>query len=81
MQRKRFWLLWVIIAATAWLPASGFACPRCFATTSSEVRNAYLLSLALLSLMPLGFLGLMLFWIRRHKRSHQSTAAGANVVQ
>ena len=56
------------IAVFLLLPEIADACPRCFASTGKQVLNAYYVSIAFMSLIPLGIIGAVLAWIYRQTR-------------
>jgi hypothetical protein len=52
------------------LPSLGASCPKCYSAAGQQVLNAYYLSIAFMSLIPLGIIGAILIWIYRQTR-HQ----------
>lgn len=67
---KRVWQFWGI-AVFLLLPAVIEACPKCFASTGKQVLNAYYVSIAFMSLIPLGIIGAVLTWIYRQTHSQR----------
>ncbi|MCG3121308.1 MAG: hypothetical protein ALAOOOJD_04347 [bacterium] len=49
-------------------PNSSGACPKCFAATAKPVLNAYYVSIAFMSLIPVGIVGAILTWLHRQNR-------------
>ena len=69
----------VALGAALWLlPDLAAACPVCFQTTSEENRLAFLVTTALLTLLPLaavGGLGAYLWWAARRREVSRSRTA------
>jgi hypothetical protein len=53
------------------LPGMADACPKCFASTGKQVLDAYYLSIAFMSLIPLGIVGAILTWIYCQTRTQR----------
>ena len=60
-------LLFVTLLAVAALPDAAHACAVCF-DASDENRQAFLLTTAFLTLLPLGMVGGAGLWLRRRVR-------------
>jgi hypothetical protein len=50
------------------LPSLSEACPKCFASTTKQVLNAYYVSIAFMAVIPFGIIGSVLMWIYRQRR-------------
>jgi hypothetical protein len=68
---KRVWQFLGIAVFLLLLPAVIEACPKCFAATGKQVLNAYYVSIAFMSLIPLGIIGAVLTWIYRQSHSQR----------
>jgi len=68
MSRRAQWLAfalaWLAIAA---LPDSATACSVCYGG-GEESRKAFLFTTVLLSLLPIGMIGALAWWVWRHVR-------------
>lgn len=58
-------LLISILTVIVFAPQYVDACPVCF-SAKPGAREAFLLSTAFLTFFPLGLLGSMIFWFRKH---------------
>lgn len=66
MRKKICYLLSVEITFVVFLlPTVVEACPKCFAATGKQVLNAYYVSIAFMSFIPLAMIGAVLTWIYR----------------
>jgi hypothetical protein len=71
---KRLPILILALVALAALPDAVHACAVCF-DASDENRQAFLLTTAFLSLLPLGMVGGAGFWLRRRVRERDAQDA------
>lgn len=55
--------------AVAVVPRVAAACPACFAASDARVARMYLLTAALLSLLPFAVVGGIAWWWRRRMRA------------
>lgn len=60
-------LLTLILVSMLVAPQAVDACPVCFSAKEGS-REAFLLTTALLTFLPLGMIGSLLFWLRKHLR-------------
>ena len=51
---------------------SSLACPKCFASTSHQVLNAYYVSIDFFVLIPAGIIGALALWISRQAQSQRN---------
>lgn len=56
------------------LPSDALACSVCY-NPNEEARTAYLLTTGLLSLVPLGFIGGLILWIRARLLAREAEEA------
>ena len=68
---KRALGLLLALAAVAALPDAAHACAVCF-DASDENRQAFLMTTAFLSLLPLGMVGGAGLWLRRRARERDA---------
>lgn len=61
------------------LPAAAWACPSCV-NTQEQNRVAYLLTTAFLSLLPLGMMGGIAYWLWRSARAAARVSAGEHTT-
>ena len=64
---SRAWIPVVVLAALMLLPEAAHACPVCF-DARDENRQAFLITTAFLSLLPLGMVGGAGLWLRKRSR-------------
>jgi heme exporter protein D len=64
--RSLFPALLLVVLALA--PEAGSACSLCLASQSAETRYAFLWTTGFLSVLPLGMVGLAVWWVRRRAR-------------
>jgi hypothetical protein len=69
---RRFTILTLALAAWLALPDAAHACAVCF-DASDENRQAFLVTTAFLSLLPLGMVGGAGLWLRRRVRERDSS--------
>jgi hypothetical protein len=62
-------LVWLAIAV---LPDAAAACSVCFGG-AEESRRAFLFTTVLLSLLPIGMIGALAWWVWRHVRQGEDT--------
>ncbi len=60
---KRWWAA-VVAAAIVCAPGPGYACAVCLSATD-EYREAFTLTTAILTALPLLMIGSLVFWLRR----------------
>ena len=58
------WLLWCAVLT----PDAALACSVCYAG-AEESRKAFLFTTVLLSLLPIGMIGTLAWWVWRHARA------------
>lgn len=68
MKTRSYVPLLGIVLVLFMFPNSSGACPKCFAATAKQVLNAYYVSVAFMSLIPFGIIGVILAWLRRQSR-------------
>jgi len=69
--------LWSLgaIAALLLVPAIGQACPVCMGGAEEDVRTAFILTTAFLTLCPLLMVGGLVWWVRRAFRAASEVEA------
>jgi hypothetical protein len=67
------------VAVAVLVPSLVLACPAC-TNTQEQNRVAYLVTTALLTLLPVGMIGTLIGWlISESRKANQETQAPANV--
>ncbi len=64
-KRRILVLLTIVLVAVAFAPQNADACPVCF-SAKPGAREAFLGTTAFLTFFPLGIIGSLLFWFRKH---------------
>jgi high-affinity Fe2+/Pb2+ permease len=64
-----------LAAGLALAPAAAHACSVCFAATEEQNRVAYLVTTVLMSVLPLGMVGGLVWWL--HRRAQELRAQSA----
>jgi hypothetical protein len=72
---SRAWVVIGVIGLLAVLPEAVSACPVCF-DSSDENRQAFLVTTAFLSLLPLGMVSGVGLWIRKRLRDIDTGDSG-----
>ena len=63
--RRTVSLFFLILIAMVVAPQTADACPVCFSAKEGS-REAFLLTTAFLTFLPLGMIGSLVFWFRKH---------------
>ncbi len=61
-------------------PLAAAACPLCIAAQDESVQIAYLIATAFMSLLPLGLVGGLVYWLRGRARQLESEAASGEIA-
>lgn len=65
----------LLLLLVALAPEAGSACSMCLASQGEDVRYAFLWTTGFLSLLPVGMLGLAVWWLRRRVRAQDQREA------
>lgn len=68
--RHPAFLFTAILISICVVPQIVDACPVCF-SAKEGTREAYLLTAAFLTFLPLGMIGSLLFWLRKHLQKRE----------
>lgn len=68
--RHTIFLFTLILISVFIAPQAVEACPVCFSAKEGS-REAYLLTAVLLTFLPLGMIGSLLFWLRKHLQKRE----------
>jgi len=63
--RHAVFLFTLVLVSLLLTPLEAEACPVCFSAKEGS-RQAFILTTALLTFLPLGMIGSLLFWLRKH---------------
>jgi len=74
MSRFALAITWLLLCAVL-LPDSASACSVCY-VGAEESRKAFLLTTVLLSLLPVGMIGTLAWWVWRHARAADAANDG-----
>ena len=67
-------------AALLWAPQASRACAVCMSGTEDATRLAFILTTALLTFLPLGIVGGLVWWLRRRAREIEEAPVSAEVA-
>lgn len=69
-RRSTVFLFTLMLISVFIAPQAVEACPVCF-SAKEGTREAFLLTTAFLTFLPLGMIGTLLFWLRKHLQNKE----------
>ena len=74
--RRVAWILGALMVLLVVLPEVAYACPVCF-DSRDENRQAFIVTAAFLTLLPLGMVGSMGLWMRKRFQEIEEDEGGS----